>query len=1003
MKMSDSMSDEIQKDVVLSINDQSHTKLGMSETVSRLFVKYPCACFSGAWAFIILVSLVTAQLGFFDVKELGINDWLIAETDESNTAEALDYARNISDFSTKVDAIPARSDIDSLASFQIIYEWTDASRTESILTPANLQAMCQFENTITGSAQFPKFCKPATGSLANGTSTSCFTDPLDIVSAFYSTGAARSACILLDTVAFNVFLEALVNGPNRFFLTLQENYAYTRSQVSLGGPLGADSTISGKAYSKIDFDQTSDQFKSYNGFIVDEIEPKLLSYLGRENKFGRTAYQGGAAQLPGVEIRVRFRSQYLESAEFPRMLESDQLLVGTTIIFVGVCMYWYVGSLFITVTGMFAILFSVPFSLFIYSGLFGIEYFTNIHIVTVFLILGVGADGIFVFVDAWKQSDDSWRAVLDVEDPDEAEKLNRYGTGSSHTEVLIARLSYTYSRAVVAIFNTSVTTCGAFLATGVSPVTPVAAFGYFAGIAMMINFLWALILYPSVITVHEKYFYKKPFICACFRSKSDPIEDETLSQNPNTDSKFFTNVFIPFLEYGVESKFGKIKIVSIIFSCMFLAFSITMGSFAIQLETPAETDNSFASGHMFTGFVDYFSKQFLVGADESSYMSVTYAFGIEGMDRNGFKTFEPNGYRGVGILQDNFELASEISQQYLLDVCQGLENFPCVAQGETEKLEGCSGDYLVPAATVQCFLKDFHSWHNASYGSLETVALKLGDENKTLWTQRLFEFAEVYVEYQPSIGFIDDELRFVSIKFRTSLKAFSPAQVKGPVIDILVDHLETLQENAPPGLESIGQTSFDMRWIHTELGLVTGMFQGVAISFGIAYIVLLLATGNLIISALALLAILGIVLTVLGTVYLLGWALGIGEAIAAVMVIGLSVDYVIHLGHMYVVAGQEGIESRQGRFRFSATKMGPTIIAGSVTTGGSALTMFLCQLAFFTKMATLIVMTIASSIAFSLFFFLPMLLLLGPEKNYAQWTEWFKCSRHKIPSHKDDL
>jgi len=967
-----------------------------------LFVQYPLTCFFGAWTCILIISYLTASLGFLEVKELGTYDWMITDTDESDTADALKYFRNYTDFSTGTKAVPARSEIDSFASFKIIYEWNDASRTDSIITAANVQAMCQFESIITSSTNFPKFCKPAPEKLANGTNTECFSNPFDIVSYFYSTKSSRATCELLDQNTFDTMMNVILNIPKNFFLTVENDYSHTRSQVALAGPLGSDSSIDGKTYSEIIYDATSNYSNTLSAFIVDEIEPNLLTHTSRANTFGRSAYQGGAALLPGTDIQVRYYSRYLQSAEFPRMLESDQLLLALTVLFVGVCMRLHVGSLFITVTGMLAILFSIPVSLFIYSGILGIEYFTNIHIVTVFLILGVGADGVFVFVDAWKQSSNAWKTVLGIQIQTDAEKLNRYGTGNSHNEILIARLSYTYSRAVSAIFNTAVTTFGAFFATGVSPVAPVAAFGYYAGIAMMVNFLWAVVLYPSVITVHEKYFNKKPFLCACVRiriEKVTPDGNTGIGKEVQDESNIFTKAFIPL----VEKTSGNIKVFAV--SCITLlgAIAILMGYFAIQLETPAENDESFSKNHMYTGFDDAYSKNYIAGADANSFMIVEYSFGIEGMDRNGYKTFDPSGYRGIGILQDNFELASEISQQYLLDVCQGLENFPCVAQGETEKLEGCSGDYLVPAATVQCFLKDFHSWHNASYGSLETVALKLGDENKTLWTQRLFEFAEVYVEYQPSIGFIDDELRFVSIKFRTSLKAFSPAQVKGPVIDILVDHLETLQENAPPGLESIGQTSFDMRWIHTELGLVTGMFQGVAISFGIAYIVLLLATGNLIISALALLSILGIILTVLGTVYLLGWALGIGEAIAAVMVIGLSVDYVIHLGHMYVVAGEEGIESRQGRFRFSATKMGPTIIAGSVTTGGSALTMFLCQLAFFTKMATLIVMTIASSIAFSLFFFLPMLLLLGPEKNYAQWTEWFKCSRHKIPSHKDDL
>ena len=40
---------------------------------------------------------------------------------------------------------------------------------------------------------------------------------------------------------------------------------------------------------------------------------------------------------------------------------------------------------------------------------------------------------------------------------------------------------------------------------------------------------------------------------------------------------------------------------------------------------------------------------------------------------------------------------------------------------------------------------------------------------------------------------------------------------------------------------------------------------------------------------------------VLGLCKMLGWALGIAESIAAVIVIGFSVDFTVHLAHMYVL------------------------------------------------------------------------------------------------------
>ena len=59
-----------------------------------------------------------------------------------------------------------------------------------------------------------------------------------------------------------------------------------------------------------------------------------------------------------------------------------------------------------------------------------------------------------------------------------------------------------------------------------------------------------------------------------------------------------------------------------------------------------------------------------------------------------------------------------------------------------------------------------------------------------------------------------------------------------------------------------------------------------------------------------------------------------------------SVDYVVHLGHMY----SECVHAdRDSRVRHAAVTMGVTVVAGAATTLGAGLVMLLCQLTFFTK------------------------------------------------------
>ena len=51
----------------------------------------------------------------------------------------------------------------------------------------------------------------------------------------------------------------------------------------------------------------------------------------------------------------------------------------------------------------------------------------------------------------------------------------------------------------------------------------------------------------------------------------------------------------------------------------------------------------------------------------------------------------------------------------------------------------------------------------------------------------------------------------------------------------------------------------------------------------------------------------------------------------------------------------------------------------AMTTAGSTVFLLACQLTFFTAMGTLIILTVAYSLGYSLLFFMPLLRVAGPE------------------------
>ncbi|GBG34319.1 Protein dispatched-like 1 [Hondaea fermentalgiana] len=1004
-------------------------ELRMVEKASRHFVKRPRTICGSIWAAFLVMSAVVYFAGWFDIADTTVDDWTIPTSEASKNGDALSDAREKMDSAQSTGNLPARSEDVWFTATSFIYEWADDRQAE-ILTPDNLQRMCQFQSILTADENFPKYCKPDGAAL--GKDTVCASQDYDVVALVYPTFEEQKECRLLNSTEFATQFAALASEPEKVFFFLERRVTSlldvrlkTRSQISLYAPLGADSTDDGKAFGSEPDDDAGPQGVIYENFLAT-IEKKFFASKGLEVEVPfNSAYNIGAFDL-GNGLQVRFYNQYFVSSEFDRMVGYDQALVAGSIVLVFITMILHLRSLFMSSVGLLSILISIVVALFFYTGIFRIEYFSSVHIVTFFLILGIGADDLFVWVDAYYQSERYWPGVRGFASKEEAGKANVYGTNNEEDEVLVARLTYTYQRAAGAVLNTSATTAGAFLATGVSPIAPIASFGIFAAITIMLNFVWTIILYPAVVIIFEKYFRGRYCCCGCLRAPRDKVasasqdieqsaathiekrvaEDGTVTlvmnkvkHKENFEEKVFSKGYVPLINKQVSVTIGGrtcqiLPVVAVTVTALF-ALIVTMATFAVQLGTPTEPDQNFRSSHMSTGYATDYSKLFQGGTD---YLEVDVTFGIEGIDRGSFKFLDPNGYRGAVVFDTEFDLSSRTNQEYYLEVCDSFETLSCVPEGETSALAGCIGsDVGLATRSVDCTLRKFHDWHNETY-PLETPAIDLGEVDKALWTSRLSEFANA-TGADNDIGIVDGELKFIVFSYEASLKTLQPVGVKEPVIDLLEAHLQEMVENAPAGLESAFQTSFDMLWIHTELGIVSGMFQGLAISVPIAFVVLLFATSNLILSVIAIFGIIGIVVTVLGTAQLLGWALGVAEAIAAVMVVGLSVDYSTLHGTSYAHAAGEGFTLRADRFKYSAVMLGPTVIAGAFTTGGSAAIMFFAQLQFFGKMAILLTSTIAYSLIITEFFVMPLFRIIGPENDRGDWRLWLKargiCNKKK--------
>lgn len=117
------------------------------------------------------------------------------------------------------------------------------------------------------------------------------------------------------------------------------------------------------------------------------------------------------------------------------------------------------------------------------------------------------------------------------------------------------------------------------------------------------------------------------------------------------------------------------------------------------------------------------------------------------------------------------------------------------------------------------------------------------------------------------------------------------------------------------------------------------------------------------------------VCSVLAIMNLKNWQLGISESISVVIIIGFSVDYVIHLAADYTHSLNE---SRNDKMKQAYREMGISIMAGMITTAVSGAFLFGCAFVILAKFAVLITATICLSFVSSMMLFGAVCHSVGP-------------------------
>ena len=240
--------------------------------------------------------------------------------------------------------------------------------------------------------------------------------------------------------------------------------SYTRTFLSLGFPFKGFKSTADRPDDQWDFAQ------KHSGEAFAEKLDEL--------------YESGVGEM---NFYYHLRSLFFDAVS--KQVIFDLLLVFGSLAFIFFFMLFQTRSLWITGWGLFSIFSSFFGANLIYRIVFDFRYIGIFHVLSVFIILGIGADDVFVFCDTWRASKDKVYPNL------------------------VSRFSRVYSHAAGAMFITSFTTMVAFISNVFSPLLGVSSFGTFSALLVFVNYCSVIIFFPTVVITHELYWKNWKWPC----------------------------------------------------------------------------------------------------------------------------------------------------------------------------------------------------------------------------------------------------------------------------------------------------------------------------------------------------------------------------------------------------------------------------------------------------------------------------------------------------------
>jgi len=612
------------------------------------------------------------------------------------------------------------------------------------------------------------------------------------------------------------------------------------------------------------------------------------------------------------------------------MLIGDMMLAMASICLVVIILVANTQSVLLMLAGMFEIIMSLPLAMFTWI-LIGQTKIGVMELIGLFLILCIGADDIFVFTDTWKESAFMPPII----------------SGSLQT-----RFTWTFQRASSAMLTTTFTTFTTLAINLTSPFNFFKSFGLFNGFVVVWDYVLVLTWYASSVLaltyfVEGKCAPGRNWECSC----CCPGDAEQKAEQERFSTKWMRDTFAPLLR--------KLRIPLVLLSIGFFVTGIVL--FATQFR---EGDlRQFPDSHPFTKFNTIQRGEFRSAYDYKISTVVMYGLANPPVEF-------PSGINFFLNLDTDYD--DRFRPRYANDPLRFDQSAQLAMVGDCSDF--ASRTSIVDNGEVYCILNELQAFDPHFPYATETELRAALDAFYA--SPRYAQLQSNFTSYNTYTGFIADGTSGISAlwnSFNTTIPVTVQFVNVGDYAKNWKDATNAVCGSDAPCVMSDRAGLFSARAMVDEIARGAGL--SIILSMVIAYLVLVAATGNALVPFLALFSIATTIIWTLLTNLLVGNLFTANFALQMVMVIGLAVDYSVHLVHFYNEAPGDRYEKTQHALH----GVGISIVGGAVTTGGAAIPLMMAPNFVFFQMAGLFIfLTAVFGFFFTFFTLAPMLMVMGP-------------------------